>query len=72
MSNQLFILLQGGLAFGAPLTLAFIELWKLRRKAPAPVGGGDPKVIYLNKSRTTSTLRCPEPADSEQLIDRAA
>lgn len=51
MSDELFIILQGALAFGAPLTLAFFELYKLRRPQPAPIGGGDPNIISF-KSRT--------------------
>jgi hypothetical protein len=47
MSDQLFIILQGGLAFGAPLTLAIIELIKLRKKTPAPVGGGEPELVNV-------------------------
>jgi len=43
MSDQLFIMLQCLLAFGAPLTLAVIELIKLRKKTPAPIGGGEPE-----------------------------
>jgi len=47
MSDQLFIMLQCLLAFGAPLTLAVIELIKLRKKTPAPVGGGEPEVVNV-------------------------
>ena len=59
MSDQLFIMLQGLLAFGAPLTLAVIELIKLRRKTPTPVGGGEPTNLIHFPSRT------PLPAQPE-------
>jgi hypothetical protein len=68
MSDQLFIMLQGLLAFGAPLTLAVIELIKLRRKSPAPVGGGEPGKVIPFPSRT------PLPAQPAELpgLKRAA
>ena len=70
MSDQLFILLQCMLAFGVPLALAANELWKLRRKPPAPVGGGDPNVVYLNRGQTIPASL--EAANSECPVRRAA
>ena len=65
MSNQTFIILQGLLAFGAPLTLAVIELVKLRRKTPAPVGGGEPEVTNV----TPFPSRTPLPAQPATLAE---
>ena len=61
MSDQLFIMLQGLLAFGVPLTLAVIELYKLRRRTPAPVGGGEPELsnIVAFPSRTPMPAELP-------------
>lgn len=72
MSGELFIILQGLLAFGAPLTLAFIELYKLRRKTPAPVGGGEPNVIVLTPRQKQPALLPVEPANADGVIKRAA
>jgi hypothetical protein len=65
MSDQLFIMLQCLLAFGAPLTLAVIELIKLRRKTPAPVGGGEPEVTNV----TPFPSRTPLPAQPDILAE---
>ena len=72
MSGELFIILQGVLAFGAPLTLAFIELYKLRRKTPAPVGGGEPNVIVLAPRQKQAATLPVEPANADGVIKRAA
>jgi hypothetical protein len=72
MSDQLFILLQGLLAFGAPLALAFIELWKLRRKTPAPVGGGEPSVLAFVPRSRPAALPLPAPAQVNAVTRRAA
>ena len=72
MSDQLFILLQCMLAFGAPLALAANELWKLRRKPPAPVGGGDPNVIYLDRGQAIPAPAPLEAANSDCPVRRAA
>lgn len=72
VSDQLFILLQCLLAFGAPLALAANELWKLRRKPPAPVGGGDPNVVYLNRGQTIPEPASLAAANSGSPIRRAA
>jgi hypothetical protein len=74
MSSQTFIILQGLLAFGAPLTLAVIELVKLRRKTPAPVGGGDPLATAEPSNVTPFPSRTPLPTEPEALpeLQRAA
>ena len=72
MSGELFIILQGLLAFGAPLTLAFIELYKLRRKNPAPVGGGEPNVILLASRQQQPATQPVEPANMDVITRRAA
>lgn len=74
MSGELFIILQGVLAFGAPLTLAFIELYKLRRRTPAPVGGGEPTVVAFTP-RSKQPIALPLDADeaaAEMPLKRAA
>jgi hypothetical protein len=72
MSGEVFIVLQGLLAFGAPLTLAFIELYKLRRRRPAPVGGGDPQVVVLATRRGRPEMAPALPANADAVIKRAA
>lgn len=72
MSDQLFILLQGVLAFGAPLALAFVELRKLRRRTPAPVGGGEPTVVAFRQRSRPTALPLPEPATVAAAMRRAA
>ena len=71
MSNQTFIMLQGLLAFGAPLTLAVIELIKLRRKTPAPVGGGEPLATAEVSNVTPFPSRTPLPAQPATLAEMA-
>lgn len=72
MSDQLFIFLQCALAFGAPLALAANELRKLRRKPPAPVGGGEPNVVYLNRGQVIPQPASLEAANTECPMRRAA
>lgn len=72
MPDHIFIMLQGLLAFGAPLTLAFIELYKLRRRTPAPVGGGEPNIVMLTPRRGRSMAMLPEPANADGELKRAA
>jgi hypothetical protein len=74
MSDGLFIMLQATLAFGAPLTLAFIELYKLRRQTPAPVGGGEPTVVaFTPRPRQPTALPLDAAdADAEVPLKRAA
>jgi hypothetical protein len=76
MSDGLFIMLQAALAFGAPLTLAFIELYKLRRRTPAPVGGGEPTVVAFTPRPRQPTALPPaaagSDADAEVPLKRAA
>lgn len=62
MSDQTFIILQGLLAFGVPLALAVIELIKLRRSTPAPVGGGEPEAVHEVTNVTPFPNRTPKPA----------
>lgn len=65
MSANLFILLQGGLAFGAPMALAVIELWRLRRTRPTPQGGGEPVALATRRLQTRlDPSRLPSPANS--------
>ncbi len=72
MSNELFIILQGALAFGAPLTLAFIELYKLRRRTPAPVGGGEPAVVAFTPRPKQPVALPIVAADAEVALKKAA
>jgi hypothetical protein len=72
MSGEVFIVLQGLLAFGAPLTLAFIELYKLRRRRPAPVGGGDPQVVVLATRRGRPEMAPSLPANADAVTRLAA
>lgn len=72
MSDQWFIFLQCVLAFGVPLALAANELRKLRRKPPAPVGGGDPTVVYLHPANVMPEPAPLEAANSESPLRRAA
>ncbi len=69
MSNQTFIILQGLLAFGAPLTLAVIELVNLRRKTPAPVGGGEPETAVESRNVTPFPSRTPLPTKPATLAE---
>jgi|GEM_PF-2293051 len=73
MSDQLFIMLQCLLAFGAPLTLAVIELIKLRKKTPAPIGGGEPELTNVTPFPSRGKL-VPEPVlvGEEPELKRAA
>jgi hypothetical protein len=72
VSNELFIILQGALAFGAPLTLAVIELVKLRRTAPRPVGGGDPNVVAFTRRQGVSEPIPPAIVSTDRQLKRAA
>jgi len=72
VSDHLFIFLQCALAFGAPLALAASQLWNLRQKPPAPVGGGDPNVVYLNRGKGIPAPATVEPANNETPVRRAA
>jgi len=73
MSPELLIVLQGGLAFGAPLALAVIELRRLRRSPTRPQGGGEPRLI---RPRTPMRGLVPgqlrEPANTASAARRAA
>ena len=73
MSDNLFIMLQCLLAFGAPLTLAVIELYKLRKTTPAPIGGGEPEVTNVTPFPSRGKL-APEPVlvSEELALKRAA
>lgn len=73
MSAELLIVLQGGLAFGAPLALAVIELWQLRRSRVHPCGGGElrliePQSLMLGPDRRLLS----EPANSASVERRVA
>lgn len=73
MSDQLFIMLQCLLAFGVPLTLAVIELIKLRKTTPAPVGGGEPELVNVTPFPSRGKL-APQPLliGDEPELKRAA
>lgn len=74
MSDELFIALQCLLGFGLPLGLGILELVRLRRSTPAPVGGGDPHrvepvVVRLPMGQPRAL---PTPANSDAVAYRHA